>query len=338
MILVTGATGFIGRRLISQLSKFKNKEKIICLVHKKSDSKLEKTGREIIKKHGISFISVDLLTGSGLDKTPKSPRVIFHLAAITDTAVKDHSINTVGTKNLLDAIVPLDKGTHFIYTSSIAINDNRRDYSVPVDESMPVPKRPCNEYGRKKLQAEQYLIQKSKEQGFSLSIVRVSCVYGQGSKKDGLFDGTKKMVLKGSILTRLNWPGKMSLINVDDMATFLIQVSKLKPKPYHYELYIPSVEVLTLADMSKIIHEAYGIKYKSINLPSWFWIFCRFLAKRKYIIEPMLPYKLYNKFWQACILVNNEYWNISKKIDKFFTTQKPIKFRDYYNKLNKTTE
>ncbi|MDP3765320.1 MAG: NAD(P)-dependent oxidoreductase [Nanoarchaeota archaeon] len=333
MILVTGATGFIGRRLIGQLSKLKDKEEIICLVHEKSDSKLEKTGRDIIKKYGLPFIPVDLLTGSGLDKAPKSPKVIFHLAAITDTAVKDHRINDVGTKNLLEAIGPLNKNTHFVYTSSIAINDNRQDYSVPVNESTLAPKRPCNEYGRKKLLTEQYLIQKSKEQGFSLSIVRVSCVYGEGSKKDGLFDGTKKMVLKGSMLTRLNWPGKMSLINVDDMANLLIQVSRLKPKPGNYEIYIPSIEVLTLADMSKIIHGAYGLKYKSINLPSWFWNFCCFLAKRKYIVEAMLPHKQYNKFWQACILVNNEYWNTSKKINKFFTTRKPTKFRDYYRKI-----
>lgn len=332
MILITGATGFIGRRLIGQLSKLENKKEIICLVHEKSDSKLEKTGRDVIKKHGVSFIPVDLLSGSGLDKAPKAPRLIFHLAAITDTAVKDHSINDVGTKNLLEAIGSLNRNTHFVYTSSIAINDNRQDYSVPVNESTKVP-RPCNEYGRKKLLTEQYLIQKSKEQGFSLSIVRVSCVYGEGSKKDGLFDGTYKMVLNNSILTRINWPGKMSLINVDDMASFLIQVSKLKPKPGHYEVYVPSIEVLTLADMSKIIHDAYGLKYEGINFPSWFWSFCRFFAKRKYIFEPVLPHKLYNKFWQACILVNNEYWNTSKKINKFFSVRKPMKFKDYYKKM-----
>ena len=331
MILVTGATGFIGRRLVGQLARLKGKEEIICLVHEKSDSELEKTGRDIIKKHGISSIPVDLLTKSGLENAPKFPRVIFHLAAITDTAVKDHSINNIGTKNLLEAIGPLNKDTHFVYTSSIAINDNRKDYSVPVDESTPVPEHPCNEYGRKKLLTEQYLIQKSKEQGFSLSIVRISCVYGEGSKKDGLFDGTKKMVLKGSILTRINWPGKMSLINVDDMASFLIQVSQRKPNSGNYEIYIPSIEVLTLAEMSKIVHEAYGLKYKSINFPSWFWNFCSFFAKRKYIFE-ILPHKLYNKFWQACILVNNEYWNNSKKINKFFTARKPTKFKDYYGK------
>lgn len=334
-ILVTGASGFIGRRLVEHLAKTVNKDEITCLVHKKSDSELEKSGRELIKKYGIEPQPVDLLTGWNLDSVPKSPKVIFHLAAITNMSVKDHSINDIGTRNLLEAIEPLDQETHFIYTSSIAINDNRSDYSIPVNEYSPVPKRICNEYGRKKMLAEKYLIKKSKELGFSLSIVRVSCVYGEGTRKGGLFDGLKKMVLNGSILMRFNWPGKMALINVDDMARFLIQVSRLKPKPGHHEIYIPAVEVLTLADMSEIIHNAYGLNYEVIKIPQWFWNMCSFFARRKSNIETILPYKVYTIFWYACILVNNEYWNESQKIFKIFPNFKPIKFKDYYNKIAK---
>ena len=335
-ILVTGASGFIGRRLVEHLVKTANKDEIVCLVHKEANSELEKTGRESIKKCGLEPYPVDLLTGFGLNKLPKSPKLIFHLAASTDMYAKDHSINDVGTKNLLEAVGPLDKDSHFIFASSIALLDTRADYSVPADETTKVPDRPCTEYGRKKLLTEKYLIQKAKELGFKLSLVRITCTYGKGSRKGAMFDGTRKMVLEGSLITRLNWQGKMTLIHVDDLADFLIQVSKRKLKPGNYEIYIPSVEVLTLAGICKIIHEAYGMKYKPINLPAWFWKTCFFFARRKKIFEYILPHSIYITFWEACVLTNNEYWHESNKnISKIFPNFKPIKFKEYYDKIVK---
>jgi len=331
MILVTGATGFIGRRLIQQLSRFYNKDEIICLVYNKCDSELEKTGREHIRKLDLSYIPVDLLSGAGLDKVPKTPKAVFHLSSITDTSIKDHSINDVGTKNLFESIKPIDHDTHFIFASSIAVNDNRLNYSVPVDEFSETPVRPCHEYGRKKLLTEQYLIQKSIEAGFRLSIVKVCGVYGSDTRKKGLFDRIEKMVLKRSVLSRINWPGKISLIHVDDMANFFIKVSQRITAPGQHEVYIPSVEALTLAEMSQIIYQAYGIDYNTIKLPSIFWNICSFFARHKSAIEPLLPHRLYNTFWQACILVNNEFWNTSKIIDKIFPSWVPIQFKDYYN-------
>ena len=336
-ILVTGASGFIGRKLVEHLVKTTNKDKIVCLVHKNSDSVLEKTGREAIKKYGIDPTPVDLLTGWGLDKIPKSPKIIFHLAASTDMYAKDHSINDVGTKNLLDAIGPLNKDSHFIFASSIAIIDTRLDYSMPANEATKVPERPCTEYGRKKLLTEKYIIKKAKEHGFRLSIVRITCTYGKGSRRGGLFDGVHNMVLKGSILMRLNWPGKMTSIYVGDLADFFILVSNRRPKAGSYELYIPAVEDLTLADISRTVHEAYGLKYKPINLPAWFWRTCSFFARKKKPLEFLLPHYIYITFWEACVLVNNEYWDRSIRLHKVFPNFKPMKFKEYYQKIVKNS-
>ena len=331
MILVTGGTGFIGRRLVEQLAQAGFGDDMVCLVHKRCESELEKTGRTIIDKHGIARIEVDLVTGDGLDRVPKSPDTVFHLASITDTSVADHSINDVGTKNLFEQIKPLGKDTHFVFTSSIAVNDKRDDYSVPIDELSDVPQRPCHEYGRKKLLAEQYLIRKSEECGFPLSIVRVCGVYGKGVRKGGLFDSIEKMVLDGALLARLNWPGKISLIHVDDMAGFIVRVSQINPEPGHFETYIPSVEALSLSEMSAIFHKAYGLEYRMVALPKFFWGTCSFFAANKNVAEAVLPHKLYNKFWQACLLVNNEFWNRSIKIKKVFSQHNPTTFEDYYS-------
>src|SRR6185295_11399341 len=138
MILVTGGTGFIGKRLMNYLTKQENPKDIVCLVHDHSSS-MEDAGREYLKSLGVRLIPVDLLSGKGLDQLPRSPRKIFHLASNTDTSASDHSINDVGTTNLLNALGPLGPSTHFIFTSSIAVNDHRPDYTLPITEDTPPP-------------------------------------------------------------------------------------------------------------------------------------------------------------------------------------------------------
>lgn len=333
MILVTGATGFIGRELIRQLVKQADKANILCLVYNKSDNELERSGRKNLDDLGVKYIPGDFVSGQGLENIPKSPEMVFHMASKTITAEKNHSINDIGTKNLIEAIKPIKPGMHFIFTSTICVNDRRPDYNKPITETETPPEKPANEYGRTKLLAENYLKKCGAEMNFSLSIIRVCAVYGEGARKNGLFDSIEKMVVRKNLLSRLNWPGKISIINVKDMAKFLIHVSSAPPGTTSPEIYIPSIEALTMAEMSNSLHTVYGITYSPTNLPSFFWNICRFFARKKHLVEHFLPHSLYDKYWQACILVNNEFWNHSEKIYKVIPGWNPVMYETFY--LNK---
>ena len=274
MILVTGATGFIGREFIRQLSEKTDKKNILCLVYDICDNELERTGRKNLYDLGIAYLPIDLVSGRGMEKIPKSPDMIFHLASVTITASRDHRVNDVGTRNLINSIQPVKPGMNFIYTSTICVNDMRKDFFSPVNELMEPPIRPANLYGRKKLIAENFLKKSAFDFKFSLSIIRVCGVYGPDARKNGLFDSVEKLVRKGSFLVRINWPGKISIINVIDMANFIFMVSKKPPLPSLWEVYISSIEALTMAEMSEIVHRKYGIKNNAIRLPDFFWGIC----------------------------------------------------------------
>jgi dolichol-phosphate mannosyltransferase len=331
-IVVTGATGFIGRRLIKKLVDQYGRDEIVCLVRHQVDSYKEKSGRENLKRLGVAVCEGDLLTGLGLEDLPKSPRLVFHLASCTDTSQTDHSINDVGTKHFLEAIAPLDASTHIVFTSSIAVNDGRRDYSKPMTESTPV-ERPYHIYGRKKLRAEQYLTAQSKIMGFRLSIIRVCGVFGPDSIEKGLYTSVKKMVTGGeTTLHRMNWPGRVSSMYVEDMAHFIAEVARHKPAGGP-ELYIPSVEALTISDMSRAFYEAYELEYDPIHVPGFVWKTLEFVTGRKRFWETVLPHVLYNKVWQANILVSQGYWNESEKMQNILGKYRTTTFKEFCMKL-----
>lgn len=98
-IIVTGAAGFVGRRLVKKLSRAYPPKNILCLIKEINEAKDQK-GIKVIKKLGLKTKKADLVSGKGLGNLPKKPQLIIHLAAETDTSKSDHRVNDVGVKNL----------------------------------------------------------------------------------------------------------------------------------------------------------------------------------------------------------------------------------------------
>ncbi len=315
-IWLTGATGFIGRRLARKIAKAFPEAEIHALVRASVDNELERSGREVLAQLPLHLHEVDLLLGTGLSSLPPAPRLLFHLASCTEMLESDHSINDVGTRNLLEAIGPVP-GMHLIYASSIASLDLRDDYSRPVDESTPFPARTCNEYGRSKLRTLAYLKKMSREQGFHLSTMRVTGVYGENTRPTGLYDMVGRLCRRRSLLTRINWPGKVSMIYVDDIAELFVRLAQ-RPDPESYLELIPSVENYSLYEMCQLTYAAMQVPQPlPLYLPKWFWRLCRQAALRKGILERALPHRLYTRFWQLFVLCNHEFWNESLLLSQF---------------------
>lgn len=332
MIIVTGATGFVGRRLIRLLAETYGVSNILCLAYDQADNELERTGRAILDELEVRYIPVDLVSGRGLENIPKSPRMVFHLASNTETGATDHSINDVGTRRLIEALSPISPDCHFIFTSTIAVSDHREDDNISVDENTALL-RPFNDYGRRKLIAENYLRQCALETGFSVSIVRLSAVFGHGTRSDGLFASLSRMVARDALVARLNYPGKLSFISVDDIARILVLLSNRKWPSRSCELFIPVCEVMTIAELIHCYYKAHGIEYRPIRLPVFFWKFCDLVAKFFYRIEPVLPHAVNNRIWQLGLVVGNGFHNESGKIIRTFPELKLKRFLDVVGEM-----
>ena len=150
MILITGATGFVGRNLIESLPK----ENIRCLVRDSSKS-------DFLKEHSIQLVYGDLTDKKSLDSALKNIDTVMHLAAYVrgNDSSLFYKINVDGTKNLIDACKK-NKVKRIIALSSMAVT---RKY--------------LDDYGKSKKQAEELI----RNSDLDYTILRPSMIYGKDS-------------------------------------------------------------------------------------------------------------------------------------------------------------
>lgn len=320
-ILITGATGFIGRQVSTFLAKKYPAWQIYCM-QRPYDTALEISGRQVLKSLKIRRVSLDLSDVKNFKKLPRTFDFVIHLAASAETAEKDHSFNPVAMKNLLNH---LNSKTikHFIFTSTTAVWSGRSSFEKGINEELEV--LPSNEYGRSKIKAENMLLNWSRKNSVPVTILRLSTVFGKQTRSNGLFDALKQLIPKKSFISRLNWPGKTSLVYVQDLVYLMLLSLTTKPKKMQ-NLYVVYSESLTMAEISNQMHRAMNLPYQPIVVPSFFWQLGGFISQYFYVFE-FLPGKIYNFLWRSTLIANSTLECDSKKLRKDFPLWKPVKFK-----------
>ena len=160
-VLVTGATGFIGTRLVSTLIE---KGYVV--------SALVRPGRHAIT--GTKEITGDL-TKDNLSFDGECFDCVFHLASCTPlekNAKILENVNLTGTKNLFEAIKGKTKS--LIYVSGLGVFGDPGNEII--DESH--PQNPNTKFVEIRLKAENFLREKCQQNGINFSVVYFGDVYG----------------------------------------------------------------------------------------------------------------------------------------------------------------
>ena len=163
-ILVTGATGFIGRHLCDHLL---GRGFIVRALVRESSTTILKPNKN------LEQLSGDILDPNFLLKACKDIDAIVHLAGlahvIRSTHEQLHKINVVGTELLL-AAANEQKVERFVYiSSSLAETKNSQGVATTA-------------YGRAKLAAEKLVISQQKAGHMNCVILRPVNVYGPGMR------------------------------------------------------------------------------------------------------------------------------------------------------------
>lgn len=327
MIIVSGASGFIGRRLAARLVAEQPEADVRCLV-KAEDDAFGQRGAEHLRSFGIQPIPTELVSGRGLAGL-RSPDLLFHLAANTHTWESNHDCNDVGTERLIRALQPLGPNSHVVFKSTVAVMDNRDDLTEPLRSDSPMIRPPLSHYGISKWRAEEFLESEARRHGFRLSIVRCSTVYGRDPRPNSLFDVLKRGVVKGSLASRLNWPGMTGFIHVDDLVTCLLRIATDPPEPGETRTRLMATESRTLQYAARLVYRELGLAYRPVLLPEPIWgvfrkshLLCRCWAKS------CLPIRLPNQLWRFNLVVNPVLHCDTGEITKWFPDLNPRRMDD----------
>lgn len=168
-VLVTGATGFIGHKMVNRL--LNDGYEVAALV--RSTSKTEDLPGQVELRAG------DMLDEKSLEAAVKGVDAVIHLAAYFDFYPRDKKqmfrVNVNGTRAMMNACI----GTsveRFIYCSSTeAIGPVKHP---PGSEETEL--RPTYDYGRSKVMAENAVREISSDAGLPHMIIRPTGVMGEG--------------------------------------------------------------------------------------------------------------------------------------------------------------
>lgn len=186
LILITGAGGFIGRRVVSAVLDlgFKN---LRCLARPSSNL----AGLDaVLRTHGygarIEVMTGNLLSTDDCAAAAKDAVVVLHLAAGKGAkSFPDAFLNSVvTTRNLLDACIGQEGLRRFVNISSFAVYSNHGNPKGRLlEESSPVEKHPemRGAYCFAKTEQDKLVIDYGQRFKIPYVLIRPGFVYGPGS-------------------------------------------------------------------------------------------------------------------------------------------------------------
>jgi 2-alkyl-3-oxoalkanoate reductase len=185
-ILITGATGFIGPKVIANLLD-RGFHNLICFARPSGDMrKLDAVAERHCVAGKLRVVKGNLLSRDDCAAATKNVKVIFHLAAGgSDKSFPDAVMNSVvATRNLLDESARHGCLRRFVNISSLAVYSNTKNpRGRLLEESSPVEARPHlrgDAYCFAKVQQDEIVADYGRKMGISYVIVRPGYVYGPG--------------------------------------------------------------------------------------------------------------------------------------------------------------
>ena len=214
-ILITGATGFVGRQLIEMLSSH-SQFSLVAAIRRKNNTLSNK-----IKKVAIDDLGPNNSWSEALDNID----VIIHTAArvhvmnddVKDPLLEFRKINVEGTLNLARQAAKAGV-KRFVFLSSIKVNGESTNLNQPFTEAdSPAPVDP---YGISKFETEIGLYKLAEETEMEVVCIRPTLVYGPGVKAN--FFSMMKWLYRGVPLPFGLIHNKRSLVALDNLVDLIV--------------------------------------------------------------------------------------------------------------------
>ena len=274
MILVTGATGFVGTALVRRLVDDLSFSGVVAAVRLDA----------VALPHGVRLAQVgDLLSTTEWNKALMGVDSLVHCAArvhVTQDVASDplqvyRQVNVDGTLNL--ALQAAQAGVRrFVFVSSIKVNGEAtlpgRAFSADEDPD------PMDAYGLSKLEAERGLWKIAAQTGMEVVIVRPPLVYGPGVKAN--FASMMRWVSLGVPLPLGRIHNARSMVALDNLVDLLVTCLK-HPAAVGQTFLVSDGEDVSTTELLRRTARAMGKRALLLPVPaSWLEVVAALLGKR----------------------------------------------------------
>lgn len=246
-VLLTGATGYIGKRLVRRL--LENGYEVICAVRDLDRISLPES---IVQK--VSFLEIDFLKPPNFESLPKDIDGAFYLIHSMSQSIKNFSdLEAEAARNFRE-YMDKTKVQHVVYLSGI-VNSNELS---------------------KHLQSRKNVEETLAKGAYNYTVLRAGIIVGSGSAS---FEIIRDLTEKMPIMVAPKWAlTKSQPIAIRNVMEFL-SATIFDEKCYNQRYDIGGPDILTYKDMLLQYAEVRGLKRRIIPIPfmtqklSAYWLF-----------------------------------------------------------------
>jgi len=236
-ILITGASGFVGRNLVDKLSLYGKEFDLYFLYRKKMTNQVYCKNSYFVNLNNIA--EVDNIIQS------IKPNIIIHLA-YTKSAHSNEFIagdsyfqNVQMSSNLIKASMKLQSLSKFIFIGSC---EEYGRQETPYEECQ--SERPVTSYGLSKLSITKTLLALHASKNFPSIIVRPSVVYGPGQNSNMFLPSLSSSIKKNIFFNMTEGMQYRDFLYIDDLISLIIRL--LDP---------------AMVKVGEVINASYGTSY-----------------------------------------------------------------------------
>ncbi|GAA0994238.1 SDR family oxidoreductase [Tsukamurella strandjordii] len=260
--LVTGATGFLGRRIVPLLLERDPDAVVHLLVRPASAPKLDGWREQYGEDRVIPLLGDLAAPGLGLDGAPPAADAILHLGAVYDMAADaaaNERVNVAGTQSVID--LALDLGAELHHVSSVAVAGDHRgpfgEHDFDLGQGFPSP------YHRTKFESEKLV---REAEGLRWRVYRPAIVVGDSETGEmDKVDGPYYFFSTFAAMTRvpsalpvvLPDTGDTNVVPVDYVAEALVELM-LRPDGTGEVYHLVNPEPQSVLDIYRAVARPVG--------------------------------------------------------------------------------
>jgi len=263
-IVITGASGFIGKDLLKQLDV--NAFDVTIVTRNK-----DKFNGHFIKS--ITIVEADLLTLHSLVAAFNQQDILVNLAAEVRNSDLLEATNVQGTKNIIQAIHQTSV-SKVIHLSSVGVvGKGYSQLPLLVDENTIAS--PANEYERTKWVSEQLFLEAAANGDFELAVLRPTNVFGENHPFNALLNLLGKIVSKKPLFYSSG--AMVNYVYVSDLNAFIVHLIKTN----HFKGIYNVGKSIQLDAFYQLLMNELAIKTRIIKVPTILIKLAKFLRIKK---------------------------------------------------------